>query len=819
MEEKEKLHKKLTARPKELTPAEEMPVLALRGLVLFPNMILHFDVGREKSVLALNEAIGGNRKIFLVAQRDLQDDDPDRAQLYDVGVVAEVRQIVRIQPETLRVLVEGKDRARLVAVTQQDPYLAGLVAAHPTRSRIPNRSQCGALMRTAKDLFGEYCGLIPKMPREIVTNVLDSTDPLYLSEYIAGNIQLDYTEKQRILEESSVTRRLEMIVRLLEEENEILSLEQNIQEKVREQMDKNQREYYLREQMKIISEELGEGEGGYEEIDSYRSRILGLKLPVESEAKLLRELDKLMKMPGNSQESSVIRTYLDTVLDLPWGICTKDKIDIPRARRLLDQEHYGLTKVKERILETLAVRKLAPEIKGQIICLVGPPGVGKTSIARSIAKSMGRKYVRMSLGGVRDESDIRGHRKTYIASMPGRIMSAIKQAGSSNPLLLLDEIDKLGHDYRGDPSSALLEVLDSEQNHSFRDHFLEVPYDLSQVFFIATANDRSAIPAPLLDRMEIIELASYTREEKLQIARRHLVAKQLKRHGLTQKQLRVPDKALCAIIDFYTREAGVRTLERNIAAICRKAAMKVVEEGPETKISVTPASLEELLGPKKYRDDEMAKGDQVGVTNGLAWTSVGGEMLQVEVAVMEGSGKNQSTGSLGDVMKESVAAAVTYIRTVARQYGISESFYKDKDIHIHFPEGAVPKDGPSAGITTCTALISALSGIPVRHNVAMTGEITLRGRVLPIGGLREKAMAAYKYGMKQVVIPEANLPDLAEVDSVVKNAIQFIPAETMETVLRTALLRYPQEKPPAAPAERELAIPPESAGATTPLRQ
>ena len=716
MEEKEKLHKKLTARPKELTPAEEMPVLALRGLVLFPNMILHFDVGREKSVLALNEAIGGNRKIFLVAQRDLQDDDPDRAQLYDVGVVAEVRQIVRIQPETLRVLVEGKDRARLVAVTQQDPYLAGLVAAHPTRSRIPNRSQCGALMRTAKDLFGEYCGLIPKMPREIVTNVLDSTDPLYLSEYIAGNIQLDYTEKQRILEESSVTRRLEMIVRLLEEENEILSLEQNIQEKVREQMDKNQREYYLREQMKIISEELGEGEGGYEEIDSYRSRILGLKLPVESEAKLLRELDKLMKMPGNSQESSVIRTYLDTVLDLPWGICTKDKIDIPRARRLLDQEHYGLTKVKERILETLAVRKLAPEIKGQIICLVGPPGVGKTSIARSIAKSMGRKYVRMSLGGVRDEADIRGHRKTYIASMPGRIMSAIKQAGSSNPLLLLDEIDKLGHDYRGDPSSALLEVLDSEQNHSFRDHFLEVPYDLSQVFFIATANDRSAIPAPLLDRMEIIELASYTREEKLQIARRHLVAKQLKRHGLTQKQLRVPDKALCAIIDFYTREAGVRTLERNIAAICRKAAMKVVEEGPETKISVTPASLEELLGPKKYRDDEMAKGDQVGVTNGLAWTSVGGEMLQVEVAVMEGSGKNQSTGSLGDVMKESVAAAVTYIRTVARQYGISESFYKDKDIHIHFPEGAVPKDGPSAGITTCTALISALSGIPVRHD-------------------------------------------------------------------------------------------------------
>ncbi len=504
----------------------------------------------------------------------------------------------------------------------------------------------------------------------------------------------------------------------------------------------------------------------------------------------------------------MIRTYLDTVLDLPWNICTKDKIDIPKARRLLDQEHYGLAKVKERVLESLAVRKLSPEIKGQIICLVGPPGVGKTSIARSIAKSMGRRYVRMSLGGVRDESDIRGHRKTYVASMPGRIIGAIRQAGSSNPLLLLDEIDKLGHDFRGDPSSALLEVLDAEQNHSFRDHFLEIPYDLSQVFFIATANDRSAIPAPLLDRMEIIELSSYTREEKLQIAKRHLTQKQVKRHGLEKKQLKISDKALRELIDHYTREAGVRTLERNIAAICRKAVMEVVTQGEETRIAVTPANLEEYLGPRKYRDDELLRGDQVGVANGLAWTAVGGELLQVETAVVEGSGKNQFTGSLGDVMKESVAAAITYIRTVARQYGISESFYKDRDIHIHFPEGAVPKDGPSAGITTCTALVSALSGIPVRHDVAMTGEITLRGRVLPIGGLKEKTMAAYKYGMKQVIIPAANLPDLAEVDPVVKEAIHFVPAETMETVLRTALLRYPQEAHPAPAPERDLAIPP-----------
>ncbi len=818
MDENEKTKKKVTARPKgQMT--EEMPVLALRGLVLFPNMILHFDVGREKSVMALNEAIGGSRRIFLVTQRDFQDNDPDQSQLYQVGVVAEVRQIIRVQSETLRVLVEGKHRAKLMAITQQEPFLAGLVVDHPTRSRVPNRSQCDALMRAAKDLFRDYCDLSPKMPKELVLSVVDSTDPLYLSEYITANINIDYDIKQSILEESSVTRRLEMVIRLLEEENEILNLEQSIQERVREQMDKNQREYYLREQMKIISEELGESENSYEELDNYRARILSLKLPAESESKLLKELERLGRMPGSSQEGSVLRVYLDTVLDLPWNVYTRDKIDIDKARRLLDREHYGLQKVKERVLESLAVRKLSPQIKGQILCLVGPPGVGKTSIARSIAKSMGRKYVRMSLGGVRDESDIRGHRKTYVASMPGRIIAAIKQAGSSNPLLLLDEVDKLGHDFRGDPSSALLEVLDAEQNSSFRDHFLEIPYDLSQVFFIATANDRSAIPAPLLDRMEVIELASYTREEKLQIAKRHLVGKQRKRHGLDQKQLAIPDKTLYTLIDHYTREAGVRTLERAIASICRKAAMKVVEGGEDTRVKVAPDTLEELLGPRKYRDDQLSRGDQVGIANGLAWTAVGGEMLQVETAIMEGTGKHQSTGSLGDVMKESVAAAITYIRTVARQYGISDSFYKDRDIHIHFPEGAVPKDGPSAGITTCTALVSALSGIPVRHDVAMTGEVTLRGRVLPIGGLREKTMAAYKHGMKQVIIPAANLPDLAEVDPVVKEAIQFVPAETMETVLRTALLRYPQEKHSATPAERELTIPPESTGASTPLRQ
>ena len=794
MDEKKKVRRKVTPRPKEsqgevpeLVLAEEMPVLALRGLVLFPNMILHFDVGREKSVLALNEAINSNRKIFLVAQQDLSADDPGQEELYQVGVVAEARQIIRIQAETLRVLVEGKYRARLLTVTKTEPFLSGIVEDYPTRLRITSRPHSGALMRAAKDLFSQYCDLIPKMPRELVLNVMDSEDPLYLSEYIASNIQLDYEEKQQILEETSVMKRMERIVRLLEEENEILSLEQNIQEKVREQVDKNQREYYLREQMKIISEELGEAESPYEELDLYRQRILTLHLPAESEGKLLKELDKLSKMPGSSQEGAVIRTYLDTVLDLPWNICTKDKIDIPKARRLLDQEHYGLAKVKERVLESLAVRKLSPEIKGQIICLVGPPGVGKTSIARSIAKSMGRRYVRMSLGGVRDESDIRGHRKTYVASMPGRIIGAIRQAGSSNPLLLLDEIDKLGHDFRGDPSSALLEVLDAEQNHSFRDHFLEIPYDLSQVFFIATANDRSAIPAPLLDRMEIIELSSYTREEKLQIAKRHLTQKQVKRHGLEKKQLKISDKALRELIDHYTREAGVRTLERNIAAICRKAVMEVVTQGEETRIAVTPANLEEYLGPRKYRDDELLRGDQVGVANGLAWPAVGGELLQVETAVVEGSGKNQFTGSLGDVMKESVAAAITYIRTVARQYGISESFYKDRDIHIHFPEGAVPKDGPSAGIAITTAVVSALTGRKVRSDVAMTGEVTIRGRVLAIGGLKEKTMAAKRSGIHTVLIPRENQRDLTEIDPVVRESLRFITAETIDDVLPQAL--------------------------------
>ena len=773
---------------------ETIPMLALRGLVLFPNMVLHFDVGREKSILALNEVMTKSRKLFLVAQKDIRDDDPNPSQLYQVGVVAEVRQIIKTQSDNLRVLVEGLYRAKIVEVSNEDPFFEAVVEQLPLkRGRILKTALSDALMRTVKDLFEEYCYLTPKMPKELMTNVLMTEDPVYLAEYIGGNIPLKVEEKQKILEESSPVKRLEILAKALETENEILSLEHDIHDRVRDQIDKNQREYYLREQLKAISSELGEGENTVDEVEDYQKRITALKLDKESEEKLLKEADRLLKMPSNSHEAGVIRGYLDTILALPWNKYTKDKIDIAKARKLLDKEHYGMAKVKERILEMLAVRKLAPDIKGQIICLVGPPGVGKTSIARSIAKSMGRKYVRMSLGGVRDESDIRGHRKTYIGSMPGRIITSIKQAGSANPLLLLDEVDKLGSDFRGDPSSALLEVLDSEQNYAFRDHFIEVPFDLSQVLFIATANDLDAIPGPLADRMEIIRLSSYTREEKFNIAKNHLLPKQLARHGLKPKQLKIEDDTLYALVDFYTREAGVRTLERNIASLCRKAAKQLVEKN-STRIVIAAAGLEGYLGPKKYHDDFLLKEDQVGITNGLAWTSVGGEMLQVEAAVMEGSGKNLFTGSLGDVMKESVSAAITFIRSRAEQYGVDKDFYKTKDIHIHFPEGAVPKDGPSAGITTCTALVSALSGRPVRHDVAMTGEITLRGRVLPIGGLREKTMAAYKNGIKTVIIPEANRPDLADIDPVVAAAIEFIPVSDMDAVLSVALVPPREEK-------------------------
>lgn len=787
-----------------------MPVLVLRGLVLFPNMVLHFDVGREKSILALNQVMSGNRQIFLVAQKNIRDDEPKADSIYKVGVVSQVKQIIKSQSGTWRVLVEGLYRAKMQEIVQETPHFEAIVQAFPLKPLRRRTTMCDALIRTVKELFEEYCYLTPRMPKELVVNALVSDDPVHLAEYIAGNMQMETADKQTILSQSDPLKRLELLAHLLEAENDILSLEQDIQEKVRGQIDKNQREYYLREQMKAISGELGEDDS-QEETYEYYEKIEKLKLSKEITEKLQKEVDRLSKLPYNSNESGVIRGYLDTVLDLPWNKRTTDKIDLKKAQTLLDKEHFGLKKVKERILELLAVRKMAPDIKGQIICFVGPPGVGKTSIANSIAKSMGRKYVRLSLGGVRDESDIRGHRKTYIGSMPGRIMTAMQQAGTSNPLMLLDEVDKLGNDYRGDPSAALLEVLDSEQNHSFRDHYLEIPFDLSEVLFIATANRLDTIPGPLRDRMEIIELSSYTREEKFHIAKDHLLPKQRTRHGLPAAKVKVTNDAIYALIDNYTREAGVRSLEREIASLLRKAA-KLLVSGESKKVVIEDANIVSFLGPKKFKPDMIFPSDEIGLVNGLAWTSVGGEMLQVEVAILDGSGKLELTGSLGDVMKESAHAAVSYIRAHWENYGIEHDFYKTKDIHIHVPEGAVPKDGPSAGVTITTALVSALAQIAVHREIAMTGEMTLRGRVLPIGGLKEKAMAAYRAGVKTVLIPQDNEPDLEEIDPEIRESITFIPVERIDAVLETALTKKPHKKQDIAALD---AIPPESTGVET----
>ena len=790
-----------------------LPTIAIRGLVMFPNMVLHFDVARQKSILALNRAMQGNQKIFLVTQKNSRVENPTKEDLYTVGVVAKVKQILKAQSESVRVVVEGQYRARMCELVSTEPFYEAMCEEMPMLPvKEGKHLTVDAYLRVVKDLFEEYCFYAPKMPKDLVVNIIGAEDPVFVSEYLSQNLGFSLEDKQMILEESSIRKRLETLSTLLHRENDILAIEHSIAERVKDQMDRNQKEYYLREQIKAIRAELGEDEDGDTEIEKYRTRLREIEPDEETEKKLTEEINKLSKMVFNSQEAMVSRNYLDTVFSLPWNKLTEDKLDIAAAREKLDADHYGLQKVKERILEILAVRKLEPNIKGQIICLVGPPGVGKTSIARSIAEAMGRKYVRMSLGGVRDEADIRGHRKTYIGAMPGRVVSALKQADSMNPLMLLDEIDKLGSDFKGDPSSALLEVLDSEQNFAFRDHYLEIPLDLSNVLFFATANDASTIPAPLYDRMEIINLSSYTREEKFQIAKRHLVPKQVKRHGLNGRTCRFYDDALYSLIDHYVREAGVRTLEREIATLCRKSA-KMIVEGEKKSCHISAKMLESLLGPQKYKDDDIQKEDLVGVVNGLAWTAVGGEILQAEVAVVDGTGKLELTGSLGDVMKESAKAAITCVRSLCDRYGIDKDFYKTKDIHIHFPEGAVPKDGPSAGVTITTALVSALSGIPVRHDVAMTGEITLRGRVLPIGGLKEKTMAAYRNGMKTVIIPQANEPDLYEVDPVVKENITFVTAKEIGTVLEKALVPMlplcPQDSnPPVKKNARTLPEPP-----------
>ena len=766
-----------------------LPTIALRGLVVFPNNLVHFEVGREKSIAAVEWAMANNSNVFLVAQKEMETSEPTQQDLYTYGVVAEVKQVLRVSDELVKVLVEGKYRAKLTELDTTGDFLLSAVRSAPVRAAKPEEAvETEALLRALKTGFDEYLGMNPRLAKDVVFTIVSSDDPMFLTEYMPANLLFRYEDKQAVMNENTLNGRLQRLVEMLRRECQVMKIEKEIAEKVNESMDKNQRDYYLHEQLHIINDELGEGDDTHAEADDYRRKIRELHLAEDSEKKLLKEVDRLSRMQSSNQEATVIRTYLDTCLDLPWNTMTVDDLDIHRAQQILDRDHYGLKKVKDRILEMLAVRKLAPDVKAQIICLVGPPGVGKTSIARSIAESMGRKYVRISLGGVRDEAEIRGHRRTYIGAMPGRIISAITTAKSTNPVILLDEIDKLAGDYKGDPSSALLEVLDPEQNRTFKDNYLDIPFDLSEVLFITTANDASTIPGPLYDRMDVIELPSYTRTEKFNIAKRHLLPKQLKNNGL-EGRVTLTGSALYAIIDGYTREAGVRNLERTITSVLRKCAQKIAA-GEAEKISVSAAMVKELLGPEKVKPTFISRKDAVGIANGLAWTSVGGEMLPVEVAVIpNGTGKIEITGSLGDVMKESAQLAVTYAKVHAEEYGIDPERLKKCDLHIHAPEGAVPKDGPSAGVTLTTALISALSGIPVNHDLAMTGEITLHGNVLPIGGLKEKSMAAFREGISTVLIPRDNASDLYEVDAEVKEKVRFIPVGTLSEVLKHALVR------------------------------
>lgn len=764
-----------------------IPLLALRGLTVFPFMTMYFDVGREKSIKALEEAMINDQMIFLVAQKDAKMDTPNQEELYSIGTISKVKQLLRLQGDTIRVLVEGISRARIMSIVQEEPCFKAEVEEITTKNEQLDKKEVEALRRRLGTEFEEYTKLSGKVPSDIAMSIVEIDDIGQVCDVIANNIPLKVEYKQEILEEFHPMRRMEKLLQIIIQESEILEVEKEINQKVRKQIDKLQKEYYLREQIKAIQSELGDREGITGEVEDYKRRIEDAQLPEEVEKKILKELDRLLKMPQGSAEGGVIRTYLDWILDLPWNKSTEEIIDLNLAEEILEKDHYGLKKVKERIIEFLAVQKLKNNMKGPILCLVGPPGVGKTSIAKSIAKALNRKYVRLSLGGVKDESEIRGHRRTYVGSMPGRIISSLKQAGSNNPLILLDEIDKMSNDFRGDPASAMLEVLDSEQNFSFRDHYLEVPFNLSNVLFLTTANSLDTIPRPLLDRMEVINLSSYTEEDKLNIAIRHLLPKQIEAHGLTQRNLKINEQAVRDIINYYTREAGVRTLEREIGAICRKVAKAIVSEDKKS-VTISSQNLEKFLGPKKYRYDQALEKDEVGVATGLAWTPVGGDTLTIEVNLMPGNGKLELTGQLGDVMKESAKAAMSFIRANCKPLKIDADFYQKNDIHIHVPEGAIPKDGPSAGITLATALISALSGSPVNKKVAMTGEITLRGRVLAIGGLKEKAIAAHRAGIKTVIIPFDNKKDIDEIPDNVREAMKFIAVTSMKEVLKHAIL-------------------------------
>ncbi len=795
-----------------------LPVLPLRGVVFFPGMTLGFEVESRKDLIAVRSAVNSeNRRVILLLQKDVTNDDPGFDDLYDVGVVGEIKQILKIpRTDNLHIVLEGLFRVHISSALRERPSLRAV--AERLFDTLPfdvRDDYVYTLSRSLKRFFEDYAEAIQSLDREFVFRVSGEKTLADLTDVIAANCDFPPEDKQAILEQTDIVGRAELLCNVLSRETELLKLENKIEDKVQDRMDKNQRDYYLREQIKAISGELGEEDNTVAESIRFRDKIQALPIDEKSKKKLLDECTRFGKTSPGSPEANVARAYLERVIALPFGVYTEDSLDIDKARKILERDHYGLQEVKERILELIAVKRLAPDANAQILCLVGPPGVGKTSIAKSLAEALGRKYVRISLGGVHDEAEIRGHRRTYIGAMPGRIITAIEQAETANPLILLDEVDKLGDDYKGDPASALLEVLDGEQNNTFTDHYIDVPFDLSKVLFITTANDESRIPGPLYDRMDVIELTSYTSEDKFSIAKKHLIPRQLKNLGITNKTLVFTDAAIRAMIADYTREAGVRSLDRAIAKVLRKAAVKIAD-GCTEKIRVTPDTLAEYLGAPKYRGKEFDFNDMVGVANGLAWTSVGGVMMQIETAVPAGTGKLELTGSLGDVMKESAKAAITYVRSRSDELGVDPDFYKTCDIHIHVPEGATPKDGPSAGVTMTTSLVSALTGIPAVKDVAMTGEITLRGRVLPIGGLREKATAAYRNKMKTVIIPEDNLPDLEKVNDTVKSHLEFIPVTSLDEVLEIALDRpkhvgsarrdAKKNAPPTKRSERESGV-------------
>ncbi len=765
----------------------QMPVLALRGLMVFPYMVLHFDVGRPRSVAALERAMSTDQRIFLTAQQDTETEDPTPDDLCRMGTVAVVRQVMNLPGDSLRVLVEGEKRACLERVTEEDPCFLGNVRIQEETCKA-SEIELTALVRSVKDFFEEYGQASQRVSHETVTSIREVEDAGQIADIIAANVLTRLEDRQHVLEETDVAARLDALCTILAREIELVSVEKQVQARVKKQIERNQKDYYLREQVKAIQTELGDTEAT--DVEELRARMLRTPLNEEARQRVEKELERLSRMAPGTPEVGMARTYIEWILDLPWQVETPDNLSLSRARKVLAKDHYGLEKVKERIVEYLAVLQMKKDMKGPILCFVGPPGVGKTSIVRAIASAVGRKFVQMSLGGVRDEAEIRGHRRTYLGAIPGRIISGLKQAGSMNPVFLFDEIDKMSHDYRGDPASCLLEVLDAEQNNAFRDHYLELPFDLSRVMFITTANSVETIPAPLLDRMEIIEVPSYTEEEKLQICKRHLVPKQIEAHGLPQKSVRLSDKVLRQLIEGYTREAGVRTLERTVAKVVRKAAVTMLDESVES-VAVTSEVLQKYLGAARYTRELLAKEPRVGVVNGLAYTSVGGEMLEVECLAMPGKSGLRLTGKLGDVMKESAEAAFTWVRAHSEALGLADDFYRDRDVHIHVPEGAVPKDGPSAGVTMTTALVSVFTGIPVRQDVAMTGEITLRGRVLPIGGLKEKTLAAYRAGVTTLVIPKENEKDLEEVPDYVLSQFRVVTAETIDTVLTTALVRSP----------------------------